>query len=48
VLILVNAFCIGFNINEAEWFFLAAFTAEIVLMLYAHGPVKYFTKFWNM
>uniref|UniRef100_X2AIS5 Ion transport domain-containing protein n=1 Tax=Capitella teleta TaxID=283909 RepID=X2AIS5_CAPTE len=48
VLILVNAFCIGFNINDAEWFFLAAFTVEILLTLYAHGPAKYFTRFWNL
>lgn len=45
--ILVNAICIGMNFEEAEWFFLAIFTLEILLKMYAHGPVKFFRSAWN-
>ena len=48
LLILVNAVCIGLNQEKAEWFFLAAFTVEIILKLYAYAPKKYFTAFWNV
>ena len=47
-LTVVNAICIGLNIDEAEWYFLAAFTVEIILQFYAQGPKKYFSGFWNM
>ncbi|KAI0227845.1 Two pore calcium channel protein 1A [Lamellibrachia satsuma] len=47
-LILLNAFIVGFNLEEAEWGFLAAFTVEILLRLYTFGPKKYFTTFWDI
>jgi hypothetical protein len=48
VMTLVNAVCIGLNLDEAEWYFLTAFTVEIILQFYALGPSKYFSGFWNM
>ena len=48
LLILVNAVFIGLSLDDAEWFFLAVFVIEIILRVYANGPRKYFSGFWNM
>ena len=48
LLILANAICIGADFDVLEWFFLGAFILEILLKMYALGPVKFFKHFWNM
>ncbi|KAI8501444.1 Two pore calcium channel protein [Branchiostoma belcheri] len=46
--IVVNAFFIGFNLDEAEWFFLSVFTCEIILKLYTYGFREFCRRFWNI
>eukprot|EP00058_Branchiostoma_floridae_P009154 XP_002594642.1 hypothetical protein BRAFLDRAFT_217471 [Branchiostoma floridae] len=46
--IVVNAFFIGFNLDEAEWFFLSVFTCEIILKLYTYGFSEFCRRFWNI
>lgn len=46
-LIFVNAWFIGFDVDKADWFFLAMFTVEILLKLYTFGPKEFFVRFWN-
>ncbi|XP_022331282.2 uncharacterized protein LOC111129290 [Crassostrea virginica] len=47
-MIFVNAWFIGFDIDEADWFFLGIFMLEIVLKLYTFGPREFFKVFWNV
>ncbi|CAI9720629.1 pore calcium channel 1-like [Octopus vulgaris] len=47
-LIFVNAWIIGFDIDEADWFFLSIFMFEILLKLYVFGVKKFFRLFWNI
>ena len=49
VAILVNAVCIGLDIEEAEWYFLAIFCTELALRLYAYGSLEFFSlhRLWN-
>ncbi|CAC5394143.1 TPCN3 [Mytilus coruscus] len=46
-LIFVNAWFIGFDVDKADWYFLALFTVEILLKLYTFGPKEFFVRFWN-
>lgn len=46
--IVVNAVFIAVEVPVAEWFFLALFTLEIILKLYAYGARKFASQFWNM
>ncbi|UYV64707.1 TPCN3 [Cordylochernes scorpioides] len=46
-LILLNAFLIAWDRNEAEWFFLAIFTFEIAAKVYTFGAREFFSKMWN-
>ncbi|XP_067942025.1 two pore calcium channel protein 1-like [Watersipora subatra] len=46
--ITVNAVFIALDITEAEWFFLALFTLEILLKLYVYGPVRFVSQLWNI
>ena len=48
LLITINAFFIGFDVDEADWFFLVIFTIEIVLKLYVYGPRQFAMRYWNM
>ena len=48
LLIVVNAVCMAVNFDDAEWFFLAVFTLEIILKLYVLGPVAFFTNPWDV
>ncbi|XP_076441597.1 uncharacterized protein LOC143280798 [Babylonia areolata] len=48
LLIFVNAFFIGFDVDQADWFFLAVFTLEIVLKLYVFGPQQFTMRLWNI
>ncbi|KAL8589847.1 hypothetical protein ACOMHN_020850 [Nucella lapillus] len=48
LLIFVNAFFIGFDVDEADWFFLAMFTVEIMLKLYVYGPQQFTVRLWNI
>ena len=47
-IILINAFVILANIGYIEWVFLAIFTLEILLKMYAFGFYMYFGKLWNI
>lgn len=47
-MIFVNAWFIGFDLDEADWFFLGIFMLEIVLKLYTFGPREFFRVFWNV
>ncbi|XP_071079972.1 two pore calcium channel protein 1-like [Haliotis cracherodii] len=47
-LIFVNAFFIAFDIDDADWFFLSMFMAEIILKLYTFGAKEFFLRFWNI
>lgn len=47
-MIFVNAWFIGFDLDEADWFFLGTFMLEIVLKLYTFGPREFFRVFWNV
>ena len=47
-IILVNAFVILANVDYIEWVFLAVFTLEIILKMYAFGFYMYFGKLWNI
>lgn len=47
-MIFVNAWFIGFDIDEADWFFLGIFMLEIVLKLYTFGLREFFKVFWNV
>ena len=49
VAILANAVCIGLDVEEAEWYFLALFCAEIMLRMYAYGVFEFFSfhRLWN-
>ncbi|XP_061168551.1 two pore calcium channel protein 1-like [Saccostrea echinata] len=47
-MIFVNAWFIGFDVDEADWFFLGIFMLEIVLKLYTFGPREFFKVFWNV
>jgi len=51
--ILVNAIFIAVPMPKhvstpAEWFFIALFTMEIFLKLYAYGPRRFVSQFWNV
>ena len=46
--IVVNAVIIAVSLDEAEWFFLALFTLEILLNLYVYGPWNFIKSFWNV
>lgn len=48
LVIFANAIFIGFNLDGGEWYFLALFTAEILLKLYAFGFQAFFQKMWNI
>ncbi|KAH3852239.1 two pore calcium channel protein 1-like isoform X1 [Dreissena polymorpha] len=48
VAIFVNAWFIGFDLDVADWFFLAIFMIEIVLKLYVFGPKEFFRRLWNI
>lgn len=48
LMILLNAFLIAFDISDAEWFFLALFTIEILLKMYTFGVLYFFRRFWNI
>ncbi|GFT64455.1 two pore calcium channel protein 1 [Nephila pilipes] len=48
LMILLNAFLIAFDISDAEWFFLALFTVEILLKMYTFGVLHFFRRFWNL
>ena len=50
VAILVNAVCIGLDLEESEWFFLALFCIEIILRMYAYGTFEFFSihRLWNI
>lgn len=48
MLIFVNAFFIGFDVDEADWFFLVVFMIEIILKLYVYGPYQFAMRLWNM
>ena len=48
VLIIGNAVCLGVNYNDLEWFFLAAFSIEALLKVYAMGAKEYFHHRWNI
>ncbi len=48
LLIVVNAVCMAVNFDDAEFFFLSIFTLEILLKLYTHGPVAFFTNAWDV
>ena len=48
VVIVANAICIGFGIDEGEIAFLVLFNIEIILKIYTYGFKEFFTKFWNM
>jgi two pore calcium channel protein 3 len=47
-IILVNAFVILANVGYIEWAFLAVFTLEILLKMYAFGFYMFFGKKWNI
>ena len=47
-IILINAFVILSNVSYIEWAFLAVFTFEILVKMYAFGFYMYFGKMWNV
>ncbi|CAD5119110.1 DgyrCDS7754 [Dimorphilus gyrociliatus] len=47
VCIVGNAICIGFNLDPAEWAFLALFSIEIILKIYTYGVINFFKNKWN-
>ena len=46
--IAINAVFIATDVTEAEWFFLALFTVEIMLKFYVYGPRRFVGILWNM
>ena len=48
MLIVINAVTIAVDADEAEWAFLTAFIAEILLKMYAFGFREFFDRLWNM
>lgn len=48
LLIFINAFIIGFDVDEADWFFLVAFMLEILVKLYVFGLEQFFLRLWNV
>ncbi|XP_064622420.1 uncharacterized protein LOC135484707 [Lineus longissimus] len=46
--ILANAVFIALSLDTAEWFFLALFTLEILLKMYAYGFKRFFKGLWNI
>ena len=48
IIIIVNAIFIAFNLDGGEPFFLALFTLEITLKLYAFGLRAFVRKLWNL
>ena len=48
LVILVNAVCIGLDLDGGEQYFLAIFFFEIVLKMYAFGFSAFFKKAWNV
>ncbi|XP_070181099.1 two pore calcium channel protein 1-like [Littorina saxatilis] len=48
LLIFVNAFFIGFDVDVADWFFLIIFSVEIILKLYVYGPYQFSQRLWNI
>nr|CBI63265.1 two-pore channel 3 [Strongylocentrotus purpuratus] len=48
LLIIINAFFVGFKLDEGEPYFLALFSVEIALKMYALGFYKFFRSFWNV
>ena len=47
-IIIANAIFIAFNLDGGEPFFLALFTLEITLKLYAFGLKAFVRKLWNL
>ena len=47
-IIVINAVFIAFNLDGGEPFFLALFTLEITLKLYAFGFKAFVRKLWNL
>lgn len=47
-MIFLNAWFIGFDVDEADWFFLAIFMVEIICKLYVFGPKEFFMRAWNV
>ena len=47
-IIVLNAIFIAFNLDGGEPFFLALFTLEITLKLYAFGLKAFVRKLWNL
>ncbi|KAL4238880.1 Ion transport protein [Mactra antiquata] len=47
-MIFLNAWFIGFDIDESDWFFLSIFMGEILLKLYVFGPKEFFRRLWNI
>ena len=47
-MIFLNAWFIGFDVDEADWFFLAIFMVEIICKLYVFGPKEFFLRAWNV
>eukprot|EP00794_Sanderia_malayensis_P020401 gene20401-22414_t len=48
LVIVANAICIGFDVDEAEIAFLVLFNLEIFLKVYTLGVKKFFSRFWNI
>jgi len=47
-IILINAFVILSDLDYIEWGFLAIFTLEILLKIYAFGFYMFISKYWNI
>ena len=47
-IILINAIVILSDLDYIEWGFLAIFTLEILLKIYAFGFAMFITKYWNI
>eukprot|EP00092_Neocalanus_flemingeri_P012682 GFUD01013666.1.p1 GENE.GFUD01013666.1~~GFUD01013666.1.p1 ORF type:complete len:812 (-),score=155.83 GFUD01013666.1:49-2484(-) len=47
-IILINAFVILSDLDYVEWGFLAIFTLEILLKIYAFGFYMFISKYWNI
>ena len=47
LIVAVNIALICFEVNRAEWFFLAFYVVEIALKLYTYGGNRYFLNFQN-
>ena len=48
LIIVANAVLIGLDIDDAEWYFLAIFTVEILLKMYAIGVKQFFRNNWDV